>query len=98
MSELQVLREFIDNPLSITFGERWDRLTPREKEVVNIDVFSDMDQRQSASTMGIAFSTYKNHLGEVYLKLDVGYGGRSRLTRRIIREMLDRMKEALNGH
>lgn len=98
MSELQVLREFIDNPLPITFGERWDKLTPREKEVVNIDIFSEMDQRQSANTMGLAFSTYKNHLTSVYLKLGIGYGGRSRLTRRIIRKMLDRMEEALNGH
>ncbi len=98
MSELQVLREFIDNPFLMTFGEQWNILTPREKEAVNINVFSDMDQRQSANTMGIALTTFKNHLTSAYLKLDIGYGGRSRLTRRIIKEMLWRMSGALNEH
>ena len=77
------------------FGEKWDTLSPREKQILKYHIFSGQSGKQTAMTFGIAFTTVKNHLHRARNKLGI-YGGFGQIRLMLLNNLMSRIVDVLN--
>lgn len=94
-NKLEELREFMGDPFPEMFGDKWDTLTPREKQVIKLDVLTDKDQSQNQLVLGIVRSTYRNHKNRARWKLGI-VQDRGQIKHLYHREILKKLNEILD--
>jgi DNA-directed RNA polymerase specialized sigma24 family protein len=92
---LEELREFMEDPFPEIFGDKWDTLVPREKQVIRLHVLTGQSYTQLQLTLGIAYSTCRNHMNRARHKLEI-YSDHGQIRHIFHRELLKRINEILD--
>jgi predicted DNA-binding protein YlxM (UPF0122 family) len=80
----------VEDPLGLVLGkERWDKLSPRQKEALGLYILNDFNDYEIAERLGISKNTVSNLVSLTVKKLD--------LYRRDIKKLyVDEMRSMLN--
>jgi DNA-binding CsgD family transcriptional regulator len=94
LSRIEALWEFLIDPFPIMFGETWDIVSPRQKQIIRLHILSNMSYREVVLNLGIAYSTVKNTASDGIRKLNIN-GGAGALRREFYKQLLLKVSEVV---